>query len=209
MRAKLLLALKATWLTTSEISEECDISTRTLNRKLAELQALGICEFMSGKTAGAERDFYDGRSNHYRLASQWVEIVEKYTPAICKGVGTDRNICTNRETDVNPSTNCWSIFSEVQINQLKEKMRSGILQFERDGDNYTEQQLNSLALSAAADVGWLNDFGTEDKPKIMACLNELWRTLKNEEDVRVAIDNITAAVRAAPETRVLHGENLG
>jgi DNA-binding transcriptional ArsR family regulator len=111
MRAKLLLALKDTWLTTSEISEQCDISTRTLNRKLAELQALGICEFMSGKTAGAEYDYYDGRSNHYRLASQWVGIVERYRPAICKGVGTDRDICTNKGLDVNPSTNCWSIFS--------------------------------------------------------------------------------------------------
>lgn len=109
MRAKLLLALKGTWLTTSEISEKCDMPTRTLNRKLAELQTLGICEFMSGKTAGAEYDFADGRSNHYKLSSEWVGIVEKYRPAICKGVGTDRNICTNKEPDVNPSTNCWSI----------------------------------------------------------------------------------------------------
>lgn len=63
-------------------------------------------------------------------------------------------------------------------------------------------------MSAAASAEWLNDFGAEDKPKIIDCLNALWRSLKDENDMRAAIGNLTAAVRAAPQTRVLHGENV-
>ena len=189
-RAKMLLALKETWLTTPEISEQCDISTRTLNRKLGELQALGICDFRSGKSAGAECEFSDGRSNHYKLSSQWVDIIEKYRPAICKGVGTDRNIC--RETDATPPTNCWSIFSNTQLNQLKQKMKAAVLDLERNRDQRSEQGIYLEALSAVAGIEWLQEFAAEDKSEINNTLDNLWATVKQENEIQAAISSISS-----------------
>jgi|GEM_PF-1281583 DNA-binding transcriptional ArsR family regulator len=159
VRAKILLALKEGWLTTSEISERCDISTKTLNRKLSELQALGICDYMSGKTAGAESDYYDGRSNHYKLSSQWVDIVQKYRPAICKGVGTDRNTCTNKTTGVNPSTNCWSTSEDTcEIREIPQNRPS----IESPEPNHSEP------VKAIRDViiSWRNASSDRNPPKV-------------------------------------------
>ncbi len=159
VRAKILLALKEAWLTTSEISEKCDIPTKTLNRKLAELQALGICDFMSGKTAGAQYDFADGRSNHYKLSNQWVNIIEKYRPAICKGGGTDRNICTNKETDVNPSTNCWSILEDTCEKEI------GVLPKSPVPVNHASDQVELVKAIRDVMVAWRNASSDRNGPK--------------------------------------------
>lgn len=206
MRAKIMLALKETWLTTSEISEQCDISTRTLNRKLSELQALGICEFMSGKTAGAQVDFYDGRSNHYKLSSQWVGVIEKYRPAICKGVGTDRNICTDKEADAHPSTNCWSILEETCEKNI-EALQDSPIPVHRASDRVE-------VVNAIRDVmvAWRNassDRSGTNKVKRTNFINLVSATVRQQHPEFIGRDiegEITHLAETDPEIRALLAE---
>ena len=71
-------------------------------------------------------------------------------------------------------------------------MKAAVLDLERNRDQRSEQGIYLEALSAVAGIEWLQEFAAEDKSEINNTLDNLWATVKQENEIQAAISSISS-----------------